>query len=165
MNNNDILRRIRFTFDYGDDKMIQIFDLAGVTVTRAEVCDWLKREDDEAQVSLHDKKLAAFLNGFIVEHRGPKKDAVMVHEKTLTNNIILRKLKIALNLKDDDILGLLMMANFTISKHELSAFFRKPEQRQYRLCRDQVLRNFLMGMQLKYRKNHPKPTLSDKKNT
>lgn len=151
MNNNDVLKRIRYTFDYGDDQMIEIFALGNMEVTRAEVCDWLKSEDQEEFQSLHDKKLAAFLNGFIIKHRGKQEGRTYVNEKTLTNNIILRKIKIALDLKNEDVLGLLMRAGYSLSKHELSAFFRKPEQKQYRLCGDQVLRNFLMGMQKTYR--------------
>ncbi|MFK7899908.1 MAG: DUF1456 family protein, partial [Cyclobacteriaceae bacterium] len=49
-------------------------------------------------------------------------------------------------------LAILDLANLRVSKHELSAFFRKPGQSQYRLCKDQILRNFLHGMQMKYRK-------------
>ena len=151
MNNNDILRRIRYTFDFSDSKMISIFELVEAEVSRAQVSDWLKKEDDPEFRSLHDIHLATFLNGFIIDKRGKKEGEIPKPEKTLTNNIIFRKLKIALNLKDDDILEMLESANFKISRHELSAFFRKPEQNQYRLCKDQILRNFLQGMQLKYR--------------
>jgi len=72
-------------------------------------------------------------------------------EKQLTNNIIFRKLKIALDLKDEDILQLMTLADFSMSKHELSAFFRKPGHKNYRECKDQILRNFLQGVQLQYR--------------
>ena len=65
--------------------------------------------------------------------------------------MIFRKLKIALNLKDEDILEILKLVDLRIGKHELSAFFRNPSQSQYRPCQDQFLRNFLHGMQLKYR--------------
>ena len=75
----------------------------------------------------------------------------MIAEKTLNNNLILRKLKIALNLKAEDIIAVLNLADLYISKHELSAFFRKPTQKQYRMCKDQFLRNFLHGLQLKHR--------------
>jgi len=91
------------------------------------------------------------LNGLIVDKRGKKEGPQSVPEKQLNNNNILRKFKIALNLKDDDILEMLKLADFEISKHELSAFFRKPGQSQYRECKDQILRNFLQGMQMKYR--------------
>jgi uncharacterized protein YehS (DUF1456 family) len=43
------------------------------------------------------------------------------------------------------------LSGFKISKHELSAFFRKPENRQYRACNDQIMRNFLKGLQIKVR--------------
>lgn len=151
MTNNDILRSLRYTFDFGDDKMIRLFELGGKVVTRAEVSEWLKRDDDPDFKGIYDKDLAYFLNGLIIEKRGKKDDSVPVAEKTLTNNMILRKLKIACELKDEDILEMLHQLDINISKHELSAFFRKPTQSQYRLCKDQVLRNFLRGLQLKYR--------------
>lgn len=151
MNNNDILRSIRYTFDFGDSTMIEIFGLAGLPVTRAEVSDWLKREDDPDFKPINDLKLATFLNGLIHYKRGKKEGEQPAPEKRLNNNLILRKLKIALDLKNEDMLEILAKADRHISKHELSAFFRKPEQSQYRLCKDQVLRNFLQGMQLKYR--------------
>jgi uncharacterized protein YehS (DUF1456 family) len=65
--------------------------------------------------------------------------------------MIFQKLKIALNMKDDEILEILAKVNVNISKHELSAFFRKPTQDQYRLLKDQILRNFLRGIQMKFR--------------
>jgi len=151
MDNNDIMRRIRYTFDLSDSKMIEIFSLADYNVTRTQISDWLKKEDDPAQLNLYDDQLAIFLNGFIIDKRGKKEGPQPKPEKHLNNNIILRKLKIALNLKDDDMLEILMLAGLRISKHELSAFFRNPSQEQYRLCQDQILRNFLFGMQKKYR--------------
>lgn len=153
MSNNDILRSLRYTFDFGDEKMIKLFGLGGKSVTRAEVSDWLKRDEDPDFKGIYDKDLAYFLNGLIIDRRGKKDDAIPVAEKTLTNNMILRKLKIALELKDEDILSMLEQMDIIISKHELSAFFRNPTQSQYRLCKDQVLRNFLRGLQMKYRPN------------
>ena len=153
MTNNDILRRIRYTFDFSDSKMIEIFDLANLDVSRAQVSDWLKKEDDPAYQNCTDIKLAIFLDGLIIYKRGKKEGPQLKPEKRLTNNIIFRKLKIALDLKADDVLDILGLANLRISKHELSAFFRKPEHKHYRECKDQVLRSFLKGVQLKYRDN------------
>jgi uncharacterized protein YehS (DUF1456 family) len=150
MTNNDILRRIRYTFNINDTKMIQIFALADHQVTRVEISDWLKKDDDPAFRNISDKNLAIFLNGFINDKRGKKEGIQPIPEKRLNNNIIFRKLKIALNLKDDDILEILELVGMRISKHELSAFFRNPDQNQYRACEDQILRNFLHGMQTKY---------------
>jgi uncharacterized protein YehS (DUF1456 family) len=151
MTNNDIMRRIRYTFDFSDSDMIDIFSLAGQKVTRTQICDWLKKEDNPTFISLSDFQLAIFLNGFINNKRGKKEGEEPIPEKTLNNNIIFRKLKIALNLNDDDILDILELSDMRISKHELSAFFRSPNQRQYRPCNDQILRNFLNGMQIKFK--------------
>lgn len=151
MTNNDVLRRIRYTFDFDDSKMIAIFGLAGLEVTRAEISDWLKKEEDPEHQKCSDKQLAIFLNGLIVEKRGKNDGPQPEPETVLNNNIIFRKLKIALNLQADDVLKLVNQADFRISKHELSAFFRKPGHKHYRECKDQVLRYFLKGVQIKYR--------------
>ncbi len=151
MTNNDVLRRIRYTFNFDDSKMIAIFALAGLEVTRAEISDWLKKDDDPDYKNCGDLQLATFLNGLIIEKRGKKDGPQPEPEKTLNNNIIFRKLKIALNLQADDVIAMINKADFRISKHELSAFFRKPGHKHYRECKDQVLRYFLKGMQLKYR--------------
>jgi uncharacterized protein YehS (DUF1456 family) len=150
VNANDILRRIRYTFEISDSKMMEIFALAGHEITRAQISDWLKKDDDPAYKDLDDNHLAIFLNGFIIEKRGKKEGPPPIAEKRLNNNIVLRKLKIALDLKDDNILEILALADMRISKHELSAFFRKPDQEQFRPCKDQILRNFIHGMQVKY---------------
>ena len=153
MTNNDILRRIRYTFDFNDSKMIALFGLADLQVTREEVSDWLKKDDDPAYQNCSDTKLAIFLNGLINDKRGKKEGPQPDPEKHLTNNTIFMKLKIALNLKAEDVIDIMDLANLRISKHELSAFFRRPDHKHYRECKDQILRNFLKGMQLKYRPN------------
>lgn len=153
MSNNDILRSLRYTFDLNDFLMIEIFGMAGETVDRPTVSNWLKKDDDEEFQALYDKQLAAFLNGFIILKRGKKEEGFPVNEKSLSNNQVLRKLKIALSLIDEDMLSILSAVNFRLSKHELSAFFRNPAQSQYRDCKDQVLRNFLKGLQVRFRPN------------
>lgn len=151
MDNNDIIRRIRYTFDFSDSKMVALFGLADHEVTREQIGDWLKKDDDPAYKLLRDTELAIFLNGLINEKRGKKEGPQPVPEKRLTNNIIFKKLKIALNFTADDVLEAMALADFSMSKHELSAFFRKPDHKHYRECKDQILRNFLKGILLKYR--------------
>jgi len=151
--NNDILRRIRFTFNLDDSKMMKLSSSADRKVTRAEISDWLKRDDDIGHKPMVDHELAIFLNHFIEEKRGKRDGPAPVPEKKLNNNTIFMKLKIALNLKAEDVLELLESAGFKLGKHELSAFFRKPGHKHYRECKDQVLRNFLQGMQNKYRED------------
>lgn len=151
MTNNDILRRIRYAFDFDDSKMMAIFALADESVTREQISDWMKKDDDPDYKACGDRHFAIFLNGLINHNRGKKEGAQPEVEQKLTNNIIFRKLKIALDLKDQDILDILELADFRLSKHELSAFFRKSGHKNYRECKDQVLRNFLQGIQIKYR--------------
>ncbi|PLX95729.1 MAG: DUF1456 domain-containing protein [Desulfuromonas sp.] len=151
MDNNDVLRRIRFTFDFSDAKMIALFGLADYPVTREQVSAWLKKEGDPALVECSDTELAVFLNGLITDRRGKKDGPQPVPEQRLNNNIIFRKLKIALDLKAEDILAIMGLAQVKISKHELSAFFRRTGHKHYRDCNDQMLRNFLKGVQQKYR--------------
>ena len=158
MTNNDILRRLRYTFDYNDEQMIALFAQADHVANRSEVSNWLKQEHDSTFVEMKDVELAIFLNGLINEKRGKREGEQPKPEEELNNNIIFRKLKIALNFKDTDILDTLKSVEREISKHELSAFFRKPTQDQYRTCQNQILRNFLMGLQQKYRgKTESKP--------
>jgi uncharacterized protein YehS (DUF1456 family) len=152
MKNNDILRRLRYTFNFGDDKMIETFAKGGLATSRAEISDWLKKEEDESHKPLNDRLFAIFLNGFIVNFRGEKEGGIPEPEKQLNNNIIFKKIKIALNFKDEDIIAVYDLVGMRISKHELSAFFRNPSQPQFRECKDQFLRNFLEGLQSKYRK-------------
>jgi uncharacterized protein YehS (DUF1456 family) len=156
MDNNDIIRRIRYAFDINDSKMIEIFALGNSEVSRSQISNWLKKDVDPEYEVLTDFQLAVFLNGLITDKRGKKEGPKPLPENRLNNNIIFRKLRIALNLKDSDILEILHLADLRISKHELSAFFRKPGQSQYRECKDQIIRNFLKGLQLKYRENTSK---------
>ncbi len=151
MTHNDILRRIRYTFNCSDDEMIELFALADLSVTREQLSNWLKKDDDPDYKSLGDEQLAHFLNGLIANNRGKREGTQPPIETKLTNNIIFRKLKIALDFKDDDILGLLETVDFRLSRHELSAFFRKSTHKHYRECKDQVLRNFLNALQNQHR--------------
>ena len=153
MTNNDVLRRIRYAFDFNDSKMIAIFGMADHEVTREQVSDWLKKDDDSNFEELSDSDLAIYLNGLINDRRGKKEGVQPVPEKRINNNIILRKLKIALDLKAEDIIEILALSDAEISKHELSAFFRKPEHKHFRKCKDQILRKFIDGVQTKYRKD------------
>ena len=157
MTNNDVLRRVRFIFDFSDAKMMALFSLADHPVTREQISDWLKKDDDPAYQECSDPQLAIFLNGLINDKRGKKEGPQPEPEQRLNNNIIFRKLKIALNLQADEILEIMALADVQISKHELSAFFRRPGHKHYRVCNDQIFRNFLKGVQLKYRADISEP--------
>ena len=151
MINNDVLRRLRYIFDLSDQRMMSIFADAGRGASRAEISDWLKKDHDPAFQECADIDLATFLNGLINDKRGKREGPQAKPEERLSNNLIIMKLKIALNMKADDVLEIMRLANFSLSKHELSAFFRKTDHKHYRKCQDQVLRYFLQGLQLHHR--------------
>lgn len=162
MTNNDVLRRLRYTFSLKDNQVKAIFSLANREVSLEQVRAWLLKDDDEQMVPLADIELASFLNGFIVERRGRGDGEMPQPEKDLSKNLILKKLKIALALKTEDIISLLEKVGVKLGKPELTAFFRNPEHKNYRHCKAQVLRNFLMALQQTHRGQ--KPNSSSKKN-
>jgi len=153
MTNNDILRRLRYILNIKDTKIIKILSLVNYQVPLPRVVSWLKKDDNEDFTECNDKDLIAFLDGLIVEKRGQRAESKRTKLQTpqrLNNNLVFLKLKIAFNLKSDDVLELLELADFKLSSSELSAFFRKKTHRHYRVCKDQIVRKFLKGLQLKY---------------
>jgi len=96
--NNDILRRIRYIFDFSDSKMTTIFGLADYQVTREQISNWLKKDDDPAYQKCDNTQLAIFLNGLINDKRGKKEGSQPELEEHLTNNIIFMKLKIVIKI-------------------------------------------------------------------
>lgn len=151
MTNNDILRRLRYTLDLDTPDMVNLFQHVEYEATSQQIQTWLKKETDPDYKNCSDRQLALFLNGLIIEKRGKRPGPMPKAEQKLNNNLILMKLKIAFNLQSDQIIDLLALAGLPISPHELSAFFRRADHKHYRLCKDQILRNFLMGLQLHHR--------------
>jgi uncharacterized protein YehS (DUF1456 family) len=151
MTHNDILSRLRYMFDYSDAEMVAVFAAADHEVVREQVSHWLSREEDPLYEQLGDTELALFLNGLINHRRGKRPGPQPVPEQRLDNNLIARKLKIALNLQGEDMIRILNLADFRLSNHELSAFFRRPGHKHFRKLNDQALRYFLRGLQMEFR--------------
>ncbi len=145
MTNNDVLRSLRYILHLNETKLIEIIQLSEFKVSAADMIAFLKHEEEPGYKNCGDKVLSHFLNGLVTYRRG-QKEAPQPIELPLNNNIILRKIRIAFELKDTDILQLLEKTGHKISKSELSAFFRKTNHRNYRECGNQFLRNLLRGM-------------------
>ena len=64
----------------------------------------------------------------------------------MTNNDILKKLRVALQLKDTDIVHIMSLVDFKVSKSEINALYRKEDHPKYVECKYQFLRNFLNGL-------------------
>ncbi|HOX32489.1 MAG TPA: DUF1456 family protein [Spirochaetales bacterium] len=162
MDNNDVLRRLRYALNITDLKLIELFALAGREIGRPELEGLFKREEEAGFLPCPDELARLFLEGLVISRRGkretpepgPGKQAAPAagrKRSRLTNNEILKSLRVALELKDEDILAILRLAGVEIAKPELSALFRKPEHHNYRPCGDQFLRNFLAGLTARYR--------------
>ncbi|OIQ73962.1 hypothetical protein GALL_443950 [mine drainage metagenome] len=154
MINNDVLRSVRYALDLADARMAEIIRLAGREVEKAELENLLKKEDEDGFVLCDDALMLSFLDGLIIHKRGrmearPEPDRKP--EKHLSNNTILKKLRVAFELKEDDMHQILALAGFDVSKPELSALFRLKGHKNYRACGDQLLRNFLKGLTLRLR--------------
>lgn len=154
MTNNDILRQLRYALNINDSTMIEIFKLADHEIEQSNLTGFLKKENEEGFVNCNDDVLGYFLDGLILQKRGRKEikpGETRKSESRLTNNTILKKLRIALELKEDDMLGILKLANVDISKSELTALFRREGHKNYKECGDQFLRKFLKGLSIRYR--------------
>ena len=154
MINNDVLRAVRYMLDLSDARVAAIIQLAEPTLvlSRDEVQALLKKEGEAGGVECSNRVLALFLDGLVVDRRG--RDASRPPrplEKHVTNNVVLKKLRVAFELKDVDMHQILESAGFPVSKPEMSALFRQPGHKNFRLCGDQLLRNFLKGLTLRLR--------------
>lgn len=156
MVNNDVLRSIRYALDLSDAKVVEIIKLAEHDIEQPDIPNLLKKEEEEGFVECGDGVMTAFLDGLIIHRRGklePKPDqksGIKPHQR-LTNNIILKKLRVAFELKEADMHNILELAGFGVSKPELSALFRAKGHNNYRACGDQRLRNFLKGLVIRQR--------------
>lgn len=154
MNNNDLFRSIRDALELDDATMIRIFKEAGREVGPSAIAAFLKTEKEDDYIPCSNPIMAFFLDGLIIHYRGrqegnPPPAAVPVAE--LSNNTILKKLRIALDLKEEDLVGIFKLGGVTKTKHEITALFRKQGHKHFDECNDQLLRSFMKGVALRHK--------------
>ncbi|HSI67419.1 MAG TPA: DUF1456 family protein [Planococcus sp. (in: firmicutes)] len=161
MDNNDLLIRLRYALDIKNSDMVAIFKLGGIEVSKDEVMLLLTKTPDseedavetENHTPLDNAMFEMFLNGLITFKRGPKPGAEAPElSRERANNLLLKKVKIALQLTTEDIIDIIGLAGVTITKSELGALLRKEGHKNYMECGDKFARNFLKGLAIKYRK-------------
>ena len=152
MLNNDVLRSLRYSLDLSDVQMADIIQLSGLAVAADRVSAVLKKEDEDGFQACDDELMAHFLDGLVYFKRG-KDDSrpAQPFELPVTNNMVLKKLRVAFELKEDDMHAIMQSVDCPVSKPEMSALFRKFGHSNYRPCGDQFLRNFLKGLTLRLR--------------
>ena len=147
MTNNDTLRRLRYALNITEAQVAKTIARTGNEASPAQVERWLKREDEDGFIEISDATLCSFLDGLIIEKRGSRPDGSVPEPlEFLSNNEVLKKLRIALELRDEDMNAVFKQAEFVVTKAELGSFFRKEGHRNYRKCPEQVLRKFIQGL-------------------
>ncbi|MDR3412592.1 MAG: DUF1456 family protein [Formivibrio sp.] len=148
------MRSLRYAMDISDTAIAQIIKLSGGNTEKSDIINMMKKEEEDGYLPCDDILLSYFLDGLIIQKRGPKpadSDGGKPADPRLDNNVILKKLRVAFVLKEEDIEAIMALAAFSVSKPEISAIFRKHGHKNYRPCGDQFLRYFLKGLALKLR--------------
>lgn len=152
MMNNDVLRSLRYTLKLNNNDMVAILALTDTAIPVEQMASYMLKEDEEGFAVCPDVLMSNFLNGLIYHKRGKDESMPPLKaDRRMTNNIILKKLRVAFALKTDDILAILTSQQFRISMPEITAMMRAPEHKNYRECGDQFLRYFLRGLTARVR--------------
>ena len=154
MQANDVLRRVRYALDLRDAELADMINHAGDTVSPGQTRLLLLPEDDDNAVECSASRLEQALDGLIIARRGPRdpsKPAPVPDPNGLTNNAILKKLRIAVQYREKDMLEAIEAGGLTLSPSELGALFRRPDNKHYRPVGDQLLRAFFKGLALRER--------------
>jgi uncharacterized protein YehS (DUF1456 family) len=147
MTHNDVLRSLRYLLNVSDATLSKIVGLGDYAISSAEIGALLKKDGEEGYRECSDDVMAHFLNGLITYKRGKDESRPpQLVEVPVTNNSILKRVRIAFQLNDSDIIAIIERSGLRVSKAELSAFFRRPDHRNYRDCGDQFLRHLLKGL-------------------
>lgn len=153
MTNNDVLRSFRYALELDNATLVEYFALADVEVPLSYLASLQKKDDEQGFEPMSDELLERLLDGFIAKHRGHREPTSEPQPpEALSNNRILRALKIALTLKDTDLVTIMELAGTLVTKSELNALFRRQDHRNYQPCGDQFLRTFLRGLALYHRR-------------
>lgn len=152
MTNNEVMKSVRYTLEIKNKEVVKMINAVGFELTVLDVVDILTNEEGEGFVECSAEIIHAFLDGLILERRGPSDGpAKKISTAKINNNMILRKLRIAFEMRDTDMIATLKNVGFSVSKGEISALFRAPAHKHYMECGDQFLRNFLKGLTHRFR--------------
>ncbi|NBC05196.1 MAG: DUF1456 family protein [Bacteroidetes bacterium] len=148
MRNDDIIQSIRYILDVGEGEIANILKLTDYKPKRKEI-EFIFDDTipEDRKVDTTHELTANLLDGLIYYKRGKSdKHPPRPIRTPVTNNMVMKKLRVAFKLRDDDILNILRSTGFDISKSEVNALFQKENHSNYMPAGDQVLRYFLKGL-------------------
>lgn len=144
---NEILYRIQKALNLTMEEMLKAYELENYKMDASHLKSLLKRRQDDGFKVASYEELGLFLDGFVTLKRGPSPKKTNDDEAVdLTNNLILKKLRIALNLKESEIEIIFGLADVELSKQQLASLFRKEDHKNFKVCSDELLMAFLYGL-------------------
>jgi len=173
MENNDVIRRFRYALNISDATMVNIFKMAECKIEKTELLNLLKKKGEPGYAACSTDLLERFFDGLILYNRGAQSDNSSEREassfqgekenpyrqqvkvapatESLENNLILKKIRIALDLKQEDMMEIFRLGEVKMAKGEFTALFRKKGHKNYKECGDQYLKKFLEGLAIRHR--------------
>lgn len=151
MNTNAILRKISQALKLDIAALQTIFARVDIDLTEKEITNLLKTDYEPRFELLPEYVLALFLNGYIEHCRGKKEGQepeVINKTAKISNNDVLKKLRIAHNLHEQHVRDALKLVTIELTKSDLSALFRKPGHPQFKACDDELVLDFIEGVGL-----------------
>jgi len=147
INTNEILYRIQKALNLTIEEMLEAYKLEDFPMEASHLESLLKRRQEEGfQIATYEE-LGVFLDGLVALKRGPSPKKPNDDEGVeLTNNLILKKLRIALELKEAETEIIFGLADVELSKQQLASLFRKEGHKNFRACSDELLMAFLDGL-------------------
>ena len=143
---NEILYRIKKALNLTTKDIIEAYRLEEYDMDASHLKNLLKRRKDKSMVECSYEELGVFLDGLVSLKRGKsikrKNDTVV----ELTNNLILKKLRVALELKEAEIEIIFALVDIELTKQQLSSLFRREDNKNFKLCSDELLFSFLDGL-------------------
>lgn len=154
MRNDDVILNVRYMLNVSNSKIAEIIELGGYKPKRDEIHQlFSETKEGEEKEDVSGQLMGHFLDGLIFYKRGKSdRHPQPPIELPVTNNLVLKKLRVAFKLREEQILTLLKKEGFSVSSAELNALFRDKKHRNYKPCGDQLLRYFLRGLTKKLRK-------------
>lgn len=141
MKNNALLQTICQALALSEQDLCELFQLCDRTLAAAQSAELLAECSNE--------QMRCVLEGLILAKRGPRQDGEppSLDDRDVSNNELLKKLRIAFNLQQEDMQLKFEKGGARLSRGEFGGLFRKPGSKNFRPCSDELLLQFLDGFQ------------------
>ena len=156
MLHNNHLKKLKHIFELEDTNVLEVLQIIKPDTSLQTVESYLSDQSADNFLSLGHEDMRAFLDGLIISSRGESEKGIPKPDGAdLSNNDILKKLRIALNLLEEDIYDVFDTGNLALGPTELKGIFHKAGHKSFKPCTDQMLKSFLEGLEIMYHRETP----------